>query len=282
VAHYVVFLSTWRPGQYETRLSWSQGAGMVKALVSAAGLPALGLGVALAAAALARRRVGPWHDYPQAWRAGWVLVILGLGIYLPMPGVSGRYTIPAAWGTDLLLAALVSTLARQPAGRLGQAARVGLCAGLLVVLGMLLGRQDKFAARADLLWQVMTYLEGRAASGPGKCLAWVDGPDLPGSEALHFYWHMRARGLMLPTFREFDRRGDPVYRPETLVVGCFPLAALTGEPEPPPRDRWRLHREFAAPYRGGLAAYRCYLWTTAVGSSPWKEDCPADVTVWRP
>ena len=37
----------------------------------------------------------------QSGSAACVLVLFGIGVYLPIPAISGRYTMPAVWGLDL-------------------------------------------------------------------------------------------------------------------------------------------------------------------------------------
>src|SRR5262249_22933420 len=86
------------------------------------------------------------------WGAG------GAALSLPMDAVSGRYTMPAVWGLDLMTAALLGALAAVPLAWPKRLAWTALTAGLATVAVASVGRQEKFAARADLLWQALEHV----------------------------------------------------------------------------------------------------------------------------
>jgi hypothetical protein len=287
VVHFIVFKLNWRPGQYETGgLSWAQLGRMLRVIRGAIGADFVGPGLVLAAvavlvhastavptaspadghasaspgAALRQRLRFLWAGYPAACRAGFLLLLCGIGIYLPLGAVSGRYSMPAVWGADLWIAALLSTLAEAPASFWRRIAHAFLGAGLVAVAAVNLGRQDRFAARAGMLWQALEFVEQRVP--PGASVGWVAGPDLNVEEGIHFSWHLHARGRKDITVRLLDSHGRPQPRrevPQTTDVA--PALFLTGALAPPPGGRWQLLREFGASYWAGRRHYRCSLWT---------------------
>jgi hypothetical protein len=182
VTHFVVFKLNWRPGQYPT-----DGAGlaqlvrMLRAVAGAESVDFMGAGLAVALLALAvdryrngtlERRTNAWANllagFAPIWRkyriactAGITLLVLGIGMYLPIGAVSGRYSMPAVWGMDLCIAALVSCLAEVTRVSWRRAAHLALFLGLATVALANLGKQQKFAARATVLWETLEYVDTR-------------------------------------------------------------------------------------------------------------------------
>jgi len=187
-----------------------------------------------------------------------MLAVLGIGVYLPIPALSGRYTMPAVWGVDLMLAALLSGLAALPASAWKRLAWGGLAVGLVAVASANVGRQAKFAARAALLWEALEYVEHTAT--PEERIAWFSGPDLNVEEGIHFRWHLLARGHDHVMVELYDDRGRPEERCELPPVQGGAVLAMTGQAMPPPGGPWVLRQQFRRPYWGGRKEYDCYLW----------------------
>ncbi len=198
-----------------------------------------------------------WSSCRPACLAGLALLLGGSTIYLPINGVAGRYTLPAAWGLDLLLAVLFRTLAAVPVPSWRR-----LAFGLLgcAVVGMAIsnvGRQLHMQARHGLLWEVLEYLSRQPS---GTVVAWVGNPkvgtasdDLPCSEGGHFLGHLVHQGGAGLEMKLLSREES---------VGSVSLA-LTGTPVPPSYphpDAYRLVRVFRADYWLGCKSFRCYLW----------------------
>jgi hypothetical protein len=260
--HYLAYKLSWHAGQYvAVGASLAQLGRMLRTVRGALSYEFMTPSILLSGAALwMSYRVrgasggGGWQQYRAACLAGLVLLACGVGIYLPIDGVAGRYAIPAAWGTDFLLAALLSALAVSPATRWRRAAFAAFGAGLVAVAVANLGKQDKFTARADLLWQTLEWVERQAP--PGLCLTWYNGRELNPSEAVHFRHHLHARGradVSLIVRDDADGRFDPA-----------PGYAVCDRPQPP-AGQWQLLREFRISYWGRLRGYRCYLF----------QGCPA-------
>jgi hypothetical protein len=267
-AHFVYFKQHWHPGQYEPDgPSLAQLGRMLRSLQGAVSLDFMGAGLALAVAAvLVARRNGlaPLADCDRRTVvAGLLLIILGVGAYLPMTMVSGRYAMPAVWGLDLILAVLIGRLAELPAGAWKRSAVVGLAAGLIAVAVANVGRQEKFAARARLLWQTLECVEREA--DPAARVAWVSGPDLNVEEGIHFRWHLLYRGYPDLAVGLFDAEGRPEERVELPPPDKPAVLTVTGTPQPPPNGDWTLKRSFRAVYWGGRREYDCYLWSAAGG-----------------
>ncbi len=283
--HYMIFKLQWHPGQYETGgPSWVQLGRMLRAMKRGSGADFVGPGLALAALALLVNGfalVGPppppgshrtiplplaaragfrplWGRHRAALLTGLLLLVCGIGIYLPLHAVSGRYSMPAVWGADLWIAALLSMLPEVRSVFWRRAACLVLAGGLLGVAVANLGKQSKFAARAAMLWQALEFVEARAPRG--ACFGWLAGPDLNVEEGIHFLWHLHARGRRDVTISLLDAQGRPLSRREVAPTDSSPVLVLNGSASPPPGGSWRLVREFTAAYWAGHRRYHCYLW----------------------
>ncbi len=286
--HFVQFKLTWQPGHYRAdSISAAQLLRMLGAILGASSLNFLWPGVVLTGVALwktsaprSRYRGAPdrkraaglipgvrtaglepaaanlFASYRNAGLAGAALLVCGIGIYLPMSGVSGRYSMPAIWGLDLGFAVLLSALAGVGASVWKRAAWATLACGLAAVAVANLGKQDKFAARAALLWQALEHVEGEYPQG--TCLGWVAGPNLNIEEGIHFSWHLALRGRRYLPLQLLDADGRPQQRSELPPIDRQPVLLLSGAPTVP-GEHWKLRREFAAVYWGGLRRYHCYL-----------------------
>jgi hypothetical protein len=291
VAHYLIFKYSWHPGQYETGAApLAQLLRMLAVIRGALSLDFMGAGLALAltAVALGQRAARlPGHSvtlietvglgvraitarHRAACLAGVVLLGCGVAIYLPMDMVSGRYSMPAVWGADLLIASLLSTLAGASATRWKRIAYGALTCGLVAVAVANLGRQDKFAARASLLWQTLEWVEDQGLDA--TCLAWLSGPDLNVEEGIHFAWHLRARHRRLVQVCFWDEHGQPQRCSEWSAGVSEPRWLVSGTASPPPGAGWHLVQEFKQTYWKGKHTHHCYLWSTlprvATGTPP--------------
>lgn len=259
IGHFLIFKLSWRPGQYETGVaSLSQTWGMIRAVAGAVSLDMVGAGLLLTALALfaGRRLAGLWASHAGVIRAALALLICGIGVYLPIQGISGRYAIPAVLGVDLLIGVALTELDAVVAARWRRLAFLAFGAGLAAVLLANIGRQEKFAARADLLWQVLLHVEQTAPSG--TTVGWVEGAHLNREEGIHFLWHLHARGRTDLSLQLLDAAGRSIPRSEISTsesdVGLYVeeiggAVGATGDP-----------RVFTASYWGGLRRYQVQLW----------------------
>ena len=186
------------------------------------------------------------------------MLAFGIGIYLFIPGVSGRYTMPAVWGADLWIAALLSALAAAPPSALRRAAHALLGVGLIVVAAENLGSQDKFAARANLLWQAVEFVEATASRS--DTIAWMGGPDLNVEEGIHFSWHLHGRAREDLSVQLLDAEGRTVNRPGVQLSTHSPSFLITGPSAPRPGVEWHLLKRFTASYWGGWRTHSCDVW----------------------
>jgi len=267
VGHYVYYRLNWHAGQYPPGgPTMAQLGRLLRALPGAMSVDFVGVGLGLALAAMIAARcsgaaLGAGR-YRTTWVAGGLLVLLGTLVYLPISAMSGRYTMPAVWGLDLILAAFLSVLADMPAVRWRRAAELGLAAGLTVVAVASVGRQEKFAARSELLWQAVQTVERTA--GPETRVAWLSGPTLNVEEGIHFRWHLLARGRGDVAVELFDEKGRPELRcelPTSREQERPDGWAMTGAPQPPPGGPWALRHSFRQDYWAGRRHYECYLWS---------------------
>jgi hypothetical protein len=266
IGHYIFYRLNWHAGQYPPAgPTMAQLGRMLRALPGAMSVDFIGAGLTLALAAMIVAKFSGAnlysHRYRTTWVAGGLLVLFGITVYLPIPAMSGRYTMPAVWGLDLILAALLSVLAGAPAVRWRRAAGVGLAAGLAVVAVANVGRQEKFAARSELLWQVVKAIE-RTAEAETR-VAWLSGPALNVEEGIHFRWHLLARGRGDVTVELLDEQGRAENRCEVPASRQRERAegwAMTGAPQSPSGGPWALRQSFRQDYWAGRRHYACYLW----------------------
>src|SRR5262249_28127540 len=116
----------------------------------------------------------------------------GLVVNLPINGAAGRHTIPAAWGPDLWIAAVLSALLSLPRTAWVCVAGGAFAVGLAAVAVANVGKQQRCATRAEMLWGVVEYLESHAE--PGEHVAWVADDSLSRYEGVQLMWHLRNRG----------------------------------------------------------------------------------------
>jgi hypothetical protein len=270
-AHFVYFKLHWHPGQYETHgPTLAQLGRLLNALKGAVSLEFVAVGVVLALVAVwfarGERRgvsppvVGPDRRADAPPLTGFLLVLAGVAVYLPMGMMSGRYSMPAVWGLDLLFALLLSALVAAPPTAWKKAAWAGVCAGLAAVAVAGIGKQEKFAARARMLWDAVHYVEANAP--PGARVAWVGGDSLRGGlnieEGIHFRWHLLHRGRGDVRVALYDTAGRPLDRTELPPPDGPPDYALYGTPGPE-GGGWEPERTFAAGYWLGRKRYDCHL-----------------------
>jgi hypothetical protein len=260
VGHLVYFKLNWHAGQYQPhRPSLAQLGHVLSALKGGMGLDFLGAGTALALVVVSR---GPAlvGEYRAAITSGAVLALAGAFVYLPMDGMSGRYTMPATWGLDVLFAVLLTALLRAPGGWGRAGAGLVLCAGLATVFVVNLHRQEKFAARARILWQVVHHIEEHAPPGTG--VAWISGNTACGElgveEGIHLQWHLINRGRADVRVALLDGAERPLLRvelPPPVGEAAFRVAA-SGAADV---RVWELDRAFTTVYQFGRKRYDCHV-----------------------
>ncbi|MDB5306769.1 MAG: hypothetical protein JWO38_971 [Gemmataceae bacterium] len=290
-AHFVYFKLHWHPGQYETHgPSLAQFGRILSSLKGAMSPEFMAAGVVLTLVCLGVSRrlkpnpptpfpgkeggagiglssppfLGEGFPGPRSFRPAIVCAALliggGVAMYLPMGMMSGRYAMPAVWGVDLLFALLLTALAAAPLTPWKKAAWAGVCTGLAVVAVANVGRQEKFAARAKVLWDAVRYVETTAP--PGARVAWASGDSLAGGlnveEGIHFQWHLYHRGRGDVKIGLYDAAGRPLDRVELPPLDGPPQYVLFGKPAEEPAG-WEPERTFAAGYWMGRKRYDCYL-----------------------
>jgi hypothetical protein len=226
IAHFVYFKQNWHPGQYETAgVSWSQFVRILNALKGGLGLDFLGVSLVVVLVVLWRFRgeMGNRQWLRDVGVAG-ILTASGILVYLPMNMMSGRYTMPGIWGLDLLVGLLLTQLFLLPKSVWKTVAGFAMFIGLVVLLIANNIRQEKFAARARLLWAAVRYVEQRAE--PNAKIAWYSGDSTAGElnieEGIHFRWHLLNRGRADIAIGLFDLAGNRLDRVE--------LPQFEGEP----------------------------------------------------
>lgn len=280
ITHYVWFKLHWHPGQYVTTgPSWAGLVRYLSGLKGALSVDFLAVGLILSAAAVTLAR--GWRElsatHGSAILAGIALALAGTIVYLPMDAVSGRYTLPAVWGLDMIIAIVLSAATIQARYRWRTAAAVGIMLGLTAVAVSNVGKQQKFKARAQMVWQVVEFLE-RNPLPPGSDIAWVadtatstggrvpyqmPNPGLNAEEGVHLDWHLQARRRVAVQVRLHDEAGTRLpgsdHRPTT---GTGPIVVITADPAVPEGfgPGWKKKMECESVYWAGRKRYRCGIW----------------------
>jgi hypothetical protein len=251
VLHFIYFKLNWKPGQYETPgPSLTQAGHFLNWLKGASGVDFLAPGAALIAAFTCWKRRGGGNRV--ALVAGLGLLLCGFAVYLPMNIMSGRYTMPAVWGVDLLFALLLASFIRIEQTRLTQFAWAVLGVGMIALMVAGVNRQEKIVARNTMLWAMLHRVEKDVSTG--AVLEWRSGPtengELNTEEGIHFYWHLLHRGRGDIRILLTDMIGQPIPRVELADVTTEPayrLSSRGSELEP----AWKLVANEHRPYRYG-------------------------------
>ena len=270
--HFVYYKTHWHSGQYETHApTIAQFGRILSTLKGAMSLEFLVAGVVLVVVALRLRprehgpsgaSSDPAHSRPgPAILCALLLLFGGVAMYLPMAMISGRYSMPAVWGLDIALGLLLTALVAAPATCWKKAAWVGVCVGIAAIAIANVGRQEKFAARARMLWDAVRYVETTAP--PGARVAWVSGDSLKGGlnveEGIHFQWHLYHRGRGDIRIGLVDESGQPLERTELQPLDGPPGYTLSGSGAATGPGRWEPERVFATGYWFGRKHYDCLL-----------------------
>ena len=279
--HFVYFKLNWHPGQYQPPgPSLAQLARYLNALKGAISLDFLGLGLATALCALVARGSlrAIWRNHSSAVVTALLLLLGGIALYVQMDGISGRYTMPAVWGLDILIAVVLSETLALPALWWKRAAIGAFAVGLVAVAGANVGRQQRFAARADMLWQALKWVE-RQPAAEGTTVAWISdsaadsaagktaylasNPGLNIEEGIHFGWHLQARGRAARVVELFDETGRRLKRVEIgapdVQKPTLLITAFAGPPAEFGTD-WQKKESFETVYALGMKRYRCSIW----------------------
>jgi hypothetical protein len=286
ITHLLFFKLYWRPqpGGYELGMPTWRGVGRtLAAYLKAANLPSIAVGLIVALAALISRETkGRSHGWLAALRrlaaqirdryalallAGGLLLVCGFAVYLPFrvpqDSIPGRYTIPAVWGLDLMIAVFLSAFFAAPRSKLKLAAIVALAAGLVATAAGTLIKSEKTAARARLLTDVLENVRNRTPSP--SCIGWLygamdaaAGQPLSDSEAVHFLWHLQHGAHLGAELAVHDVKdsgglscGSGKPSPTILVSGQPVLPGGIGG--------WKASAQFQRRYWSGL--YQAYVWT---------------------
>lgn len=269
-AHFVYFKLNWHAGQYETPgPSLAQAGRMANWLKGTAGLDFLGAGVALVFISLWRAHRcssppvatgGLASTHRAALLCGTLLLGAGFVVYLPVPIAAARYTMPAVWGFDVLLALLLTALVAVPASAPKRVAWAGVGLGVVALLAANVGRQEKAAARSRMLWAALHHVE--ATAPPGARIAWMSGGAGGGSlgteEGIHFAWHLLHRGRGDVRVGLFDERGQAIERVELPPLDREPTYRIVGRADGAPGE-WGPGPTFAASDRLGRKRFTCRL-----------------------
>ncbi|MGL6074601.1 MAG: hypothetical protein ACRC8S_10615 [Fimbriiglobus sp.] len=260
LGHFVYFKMNHHAGQYEmSGPTWGQFVRILLWMRGAVGLDFLGLGLCLllVGVVVGRSRAEVWaglREHRATWLAALALFATGIVVYLPMPMMAMRYTMPAVWGVDLLLALGLLAISTAPRAQLRMAALSAIVVGVGVTFFANVGRQERFAARSRFLWQALKHVEETAPKG--AAIAWISGDTSKGmlnaEEGIHFAWHLLHRGRGDIRVSLVDEQNQPIPRvelPQVLGEPDYRLA-MTKTPQ---------NQSFAAKYHLGRKEFRCEL-----------------------
>jgi hypothetical protein len=284
IGHFIYFKLNWQPGQYTPGgPTWAQFTRIVQSLKGAMSIDFLGVGMLLAAIGLlvAYSHLGPiWRTHRGTLMAAGLLLVGGIGVYLPMAHMSGRYTMPAVWGMDLAFAVVLSSLVFIPRTMNKRVACGFLAAGLIAVAASNIGRQDRFAARLRMYWQAIEWV--KRESPAGTRIAWVTEAGLATrhslapsvaakplilEEGVHFAMHVQRQGRADVNLEMVDVRGRRIERVEFPPLNGEPNLVFTSVPARPAflaekNEAWQM-RQFRSTYWAGQREFACYMWMPA-------------------
>jgi hypothetical protein len=217
---------------------------MVRAVLSrASGYEFIGLGLAIAlvgvVACPVARRWARGEPLRRVWILGLLLMLSGIMVYLPLGAVTGRYTVPAAWGVDMLNAALLSCVPAITWRNLRRAIYVALALGALVMVVANLYHQEVFLGRSKILWQTTTWL---LHESPPHARVAVIKPAISEAEVFHMRGHLLGQGprrdieITGPT----DRLPEALKSEDLVITGPVPRG-LDGFV---PLTSFRMHMSF--------------------------------------
>ena len=265
VTHFILFKLNPSVSSYSTGFDPNQLPRFLKSLTGGMSrdVMAPGLIAIFAAIVIARRRGVDLQmaQYRTAIVAGLLLLAAGTAVYLPINGVAGRYTIPAIWGADVLVAVLLSILFRAPVRFWSKLASALFIIGLAVVAVMSVGKQVQVKARNELFWQALEHVETNLPRGAeigwlGTDVVGVKTKELPFSEGFHFQGHLVGR-------QQSDIKIKPLLRNNPPASADWPPWVMTGTDVPPSTGEWVLIRRFESRYWAERRTYECFLWTRA-------------------
>jgi hypothetical protein len=269
ILHFMYYKLHWHAGQYQ--VGGGDSAGQIvrifRAQAGALGIDFVGVGLAACLLALyvGRARVGKAFlpgdtslgrqeclPHVGAIGAGLLLLLGGMAVYVPIGSISPRYTMPAAWGLDLLVAVMLGSFLSLPTSIWKRAAYVCLGAGMVALAVANIGKQEKFIARAKLLWEVLETVQHEVPSN--ATIAWHGGDPLVGEldvhEGIHFAWHLQQRGRADLTIALIDEKGNPADKIELKPTAVPAMFGIWGK-TPPKVEEWRSYRTFETTYRLG-------------------------------
>ncbi len=254
VIHFIYFKTHWKPGYYETPgPSFTQAGHFLNWLKGASGVDFLAPGVVAAVAMVWWKRKSLSESVRVPLVAGAGLLLCGFAVYLPMNIMSSRYTMPAVWGADLLLALLLSAFVKLESTRLTQLVWAVLGVGLVALMVAGVNRQEKIVARNAMLWAMLNRVEKELPTA--AILEWRSGATESGElnieEGIHFYWHLLHRGRGDVRVLLSDMAGNPIPRVELAPVLGEPAYRLSAHGSPDETLAWKLTATEARPYRYG-------------------------------
>jgi len=261
LVHAIYFQAHWKPGQYVAPgPSWEQAKQILFWLKGASGADFLAPGVLATIGLLVwKRSANASERNGSVWLAG-LLLLGGVAVYLPFSIMSARYTIPAIWGFDLLLAVLLTRLERSVAGWPKRVAWGLVGCGLIALVVAGANRQEKLAARSRMLWAMVDSVEANVPRGAK--IGWIGGAseqgELNAEEGIHFAWHLLHRGRGDIRIGLYHSNGEPYPRVELPgFVGPFEyrISANGGELSP----EWLPMHRSVVRYRFGAKCHEAIL-----------------------
>jgi hypothetical protein len=263
VGHFIYFKLHPQPCHYQTPgPSWQQVGRYLSWFKGGAGLDAIGLGLGVIALSFAihRVRVGAIAMEPGARSAivaAGLLLLGGSLVYLPVAIMTGRYTMPAVWGWDLLVGLALTHLEALKSLSWKRASWACMALGVLVLAVANVGRQEKLMARSQLLWDNLIAVEQTIPAG--ATMAWISGSselgELHVEEGIHFAWHLENRRVNSVKIQLRDIEDHCIERvelPPSTAVAEWRILASSARPT----LEWTEIAQFHRTYRQGRRQFQ--------------------------
>jgi len=210
IAHLIAFKLDTTPKEYSTSLpGLGHFLAWARALSRASALEFIGPGLLIIVFSIffARRHPPMGQGIRRIFATSLLLIFFGVGVHIPINGVSGRYSAIPGIGLDLIIGFAIQNSLDSKLSTISKWGLGLVMAGILVALATDLNKGLKQSNRSLLLWEVVGYVENHfdtqsqcqwlAESKPEK-------NNLGKSEGIHMGWHLKNRGIYQGSFKTCD------------------------------------------------------------------------------
>ena len=210
IAHLIAFKLDPTPKEYSTSLpGFGHFLAWARALSRASALEFIGPGllIVLSSIFFGSRQLSQGQGFSRIFATSFLLIFFGVGVHIPINGVSGRYSAIPGIGLDLIIGFAIQ---KSLDSKLSSISKWGLglvMAGIIIALITDLNKGLKQSNRSSLLWEAVSYVENHC-DDQSQCQWLAEGKpeknNLGKSEGIHMGWHLKNRGIYKGSFKTCD------------------------------------------------------------------------------